>query len=356
MDSDVISELTKKLNELKYELNFDEKKKELDKIKLDLTHPNFWQNREKAERTTHRLKIIQSEIKDFDDLEKEIKEAKEAAADPELAQEMESELEKIKNDLKKIEGKTLFKGKFDQGDAIITVSAGTGGIDAQDWAQILMRMYLRYAQNKNWKASVVSIGSGEEAGIKNATIEISGDYAYGHLKVEQGVHRLVRKSPFNSQNLRQTSFALIEVIPIIPDVELPQIPENDLKIETFRARGHGGQSVNTTDSAVRITYLPTKITVSCQNERSQLQNKQTALKILKSRIYQLEHEKRKESLEREQGQIQQAKWGAQIRSYVFDPYHLIKDHRTSYEEKDIQKVLNGNLDQFILNALRKRKE
>jgi len=351
-----IEEMSKKLTDLKTELNFDTKKKELEKIKLDLTHPDFWQDREKAEKITHKLKNIQAEIKSFEDLDRKISDAKEAAADPEAASQIKDELQTIKSELKKLEEKTLFSGQFDAGEAILSISAGTGGTDAQDWAEKLLRMYLRFSQQKGWKTKIISISSGEEAGIKNATIEIAGDYAYGHLKVEQGVHRLVRKSPFNAQHLRQTSFALVEATPFVPEVTSIQIAEKDLKIETFRARGHGGQSVNTTDSAVRITHLPSRISVSCQNERSQLQNKQTALKILQSRLYQLEQEKRETSIEQERGIIQQAKWGAQIRSYVMDPYKLVKDHRTNYEEKDIQKVLDGEIESFIINALKNRKE
>ena len=202
------------------------------------------------------------------------------------------------------------------------------------------------------KAKVLSKTSGGEAGIKNASLYVSGELAYGYLKAEAGVHRLVRKSPFNSKNLRQTSFALVEVTPEVTDKEI-EIKDEDIKIDTFRASGHGGQSVNTTDSAVRITYLPAKISVSCQNERSQLQNKQTAMKILKSKIAKIKEEQKEQEIENIQGEVKTAKWGNQIRSYVFDPYRLVKDHRTNYEEKNVGKVLDGDIKQFIESFLKK---
>jgi peptide chain release factor 2 len=245
-----------------------------------------------------------------------------------------------------------FSGVYDNHDAILRLSAGAGGTDAQDWTQMLERMYLRWGERSGMKTEVIEESPGEEAGLKSATISFSGPYAFGKLKGEHGVHRLVRLSPFNSDNLRQTSFALVEALPQIDTPDEVQVDESDLRIDVYRAGGRGGQSVNTTDSAVRITHVPTGIVVAIQNERSQLQNKETAMKILRSKLAQLQIAQHKEKLSELKGPTKSAEWGAQIRNYVLHPYTLVKDTRNGYEERDAQAVLNGEIDGFIENSLK----
>jgi peptide chain release factor 2 len=241
----------------------------------------------------------------------------------------------------------LFSGEYDSGDALVTIHAGTGGTDAQDWAEILLRMYLRWADQRGFETEVLEASPGEEAGLKSATFAAKGDNAYGILKAERGVHRLVRLSPFDQAHRRHTSFAQVIVAPLLPENVDVEIDEADLRIDTYRASGAGGQHVNKTDSAVRITHIPTGIVVQCQNERSQSSNKQTALRLLKSRLVELEQERREEELAKERGAAQDIGFGSQIRSYVLQPYQLVKDHRTGHETGNTQAVLDGDLDEFI---------
>lgn len=323
--------------------------KELAQLQAQMQAPDFWQDTQAAQAVVQREAKLRARLEPWLTLQQEVEELRELAAsdDDTLTSELREQLENVRQKFATLKHDLLFSGKYDDHDAILRLHAGAGGTDAQDWAQLLQRMYLRWAERSGMKAEVLEQSAGEEAGIKSATLSISGSYAYGKLKSEHGVHRLVRLSPFNADNLRQTSFALVEVLPQIDTPEEMQIDEKDLKIDVFRAGGHGGQSVNTTDSAVRITHLPTNITVSIQNERSQLQNKETALKLLRSKLAQLQLEQHKERIDELKGPTQSAEWGNQIRNYVLHPYTLVKDTRTKYEEHDVQAVLDGRLDGFI---------
>ena len=261
---------------------------------------------------------------------------------------------KIQEGFKEYEKKALYKNKYDKNNILLSIYAGAGGDDAQDWAKILLRMYLRFCENNNFKAKVLSEMQGSEAGIKSVTLEIKGEYVHGILRSEKGVHRLVRLSPFNADHLRQTSFALVEILPIIEDNKEIKIESKDLKIDTFKSSGAGGQHVNTTDSAIRIVHLLTKISASCQSERSQQQNKEQAMKILKAKLANYYEEQKKERTKKLKGEHTSVEWGSQIRSYVLHPYKMVKDHRTKYEESDIEKVLDGDINGFIEDYLKNK--
>jgi peptide chain release factor 2 len=272
--------------------------------------------------------------------------------DESLQEELIARLRKLDDEYLKREFELMFSGAHDASSAIISIHAGAGGTDAQDWAEMLMRMFARYAERKGWTIKLLDESRGGEAGIKSATMMIEGRYVYGNLRSEAGVHRLVRQSPFNSDALRQTSFALVEVIPEINEDVSVEIRPEDLRVDTFMSGGKGGQSVNTTYSAVRIVHLPTKITVTCQNERSQTQNRETAMKILKAKLVLLKEEALAKEKQQLRGEFHSAEWGSQIRSYVLHPYKMVKDHRTEAETSDPEAVLDGNLDQFVEAYLR----
>ena len=318
----------------------------------------FWDDSEKAGKVMQDLESLREEVESFENIEakfRELWEFSEIAESEKDWDDLNKQIEVLEKKIAEIDFKTLFGGKYDRNDVILSVRSGAGGVDAQDWSEMVLRMYLRFAEKNNFKSRILEESRGQEAGIKSATIEIGGPYAYGKLKSEAGVHRLVRLSPFNSDNLRQTSFSLVEVLPVIQEmVEVP-ISEKDLRIDVFRSGGAGGQSVNTTDSAVRITHLPTGIQATCQNERSQLQNKEQAMKILKAKL----HKKKLEELEKEKNKLRgeqvSAEWGSQIRSYVLHPYKQVKDHRTKVESGDPEAVLSGNLEKFIEAFLRSDK-
>jgi len=330
-------------------------------LEWETQQSDFWTDRENAQRVSRRL----SDLKDFHGqwsaLRKEAADLLEfvklaiAEGDDASEEEVKTSLDGLLGRFEKLEFATLMDGEHDDRDAIVAVHAGAGGTDAQDWAGMLLRMYLRYAESKGWKVKMLDEHRGSEAGIKSATFSVEGRFAYGYFKAEAGVHRLVRLSPFNADQLRQTSFALLEVLPELGDLAEIKLDPKDLRIDTFLSSGHGGQSVQTTYSAVRITHLSTGIVVSCQNERSQTQNKETALRILKARlhaIYLAEREAEKKQL---RGDFASAEWGNQIRSYVLHPYQMVKDHRTKYETQDTQRVLDGDLDDFVEAYLRFRK-
>jgi peptide chain release factor 2 len=320
--------------------------------------PGFWDDQEQAakvsaehSRTQRRLDAYRKLESDVDDLEALEELAEE---DPSLGDELRDQYASVRDRLSDLELERLFSGRYDSGDAIVTVNSGAGGTDSQDWAEMLLRMLLRYAEKRGFQVEMVEASPGEEAGIKSATFIARGENAYGLYSAEKGVHRLVRISPFDSQARRHTAFAGVEVTPLVDAVSDVEIDDDDLQIDTYRASGAGGQHVNKTDSAVRITHRPTGIVVQCQNERSQSSNKATAMAMLRSKLLELEERKRQEELARERGEAQSAEWGNQIRSYVLHPYTMVKDHRTNEEMGDVQRVLDGDLDRFIRAELERR--
>lgn len=325
----------------------------LEKLLRDLRQqtadPNLWSDQARAQKLTKQQSDLESRINLWRQLEQSVFEVKELSAtgDASLESDLKKQLQLAREQYDKQKTELLFSGPYDDHNAILSIHAGAGGTDAQDWAQMLLRMYIRYCDQAGFAVTTIDQSQGEEAGIKSVTFEVSGPFAYGKLKGEHGVHRLVRLSPFNSDNLRQTSFAKAEVMPKIDQPEDVAIDEKDLKVDVYRAGGHGGQSVNTTDSAVRITHLPTGIVVAIQNERSQLQNKETAMTILRSRLAQLQLEQHSQDLKQLKGPNQSAEWGNQIRSYVLHPYKQVKDLRTRYETSDAEGTLDGNLEPFI---------
>lgn len=318
---------------------------------------NFWKDKLKAEETISKTKDIKETVLEIEDISNELKSKKELVDalkeefDTDIYNLINLELENITNKQKTLEIKTLLADEYDSFNAILEVHSGAGGVEACDWAAILYRMYIRWCEQNNYKYEELDLQKGEEAGIKSASILIKGLNAYGYLKGEKGIHRLVRISPFDSNKRRHTSFASIDITPEINTNINIEIKEEDLKIDVYRSGGAGGQSVNTTDSAVRITHLPSKIVVTCQNERSQLQNKEKALSILKAKIYMLEQEEQKKELTNIKGNKNKIDFGSQIRSYVMHPYSMVKDHRTEYETSDVYKVLDGHIDEFIKSYL-----
>ena len=312
--------------------------------------PGFWDDQQRAAKTSSEHARLTRRLERYDRLTAEADDLAELASlsseDGDL-DEVGASVDALKRELARLQEDSLFTGDYDAGDAVVSIHGGTGGTDAQDWAEILLRMYLRWAANRGFKTEVIEESPGEEAGLKSATFTVSGENAYGTLKAERGVHRLVRLSPFDQAHRRHTSFAQVIVSPLVAeDVDL-EIDDADLRIDTYRASGAGGQHVNKTDSAVRITHIPTGIVVQCQNERSQLSNRQTAMRILKSRLAEHELEKREAELARERGQVMDTGFGSQIRSYVLHPYQLVKDHRTGVEEGNAQGVLDGDLDELV---------
>ncbi|WP_407667761.1 peptide chain release factor 2 [Orenia marismortui] len=350
--------IAEKLSDLRESLDYDsleEKKKELE---FEMADPNFWDDNEKAQKVAQRLSTIKGKISDFDTLVEEQEELDlllELAIeedDQNVINEVKSRVKNLEKKLEKLELKTLLSGEYDENNALLSINPGAGGTESQDWAEMLLRMYTRWAEQHDYKVSTLEFLAGEEAGVKSVTLEVTGPYAYGYLKSEKGVHRLVRISPFDSSGRRHTSFASVDIMPEIDDNIEIEVEQSDLKIDTYRASGAGGQHVNTTDSAVRITHLPTGIVAQCQNERSQHKNKASAMKILKSKLFEYMQEKEAEKLEEIRGEHKEIAWGSQIRSYVFHPYQMVKDHRTSCETSKTNDVMDGDLDIFIESYLK----
>jgi peptide chain release factor 2 len=319
-------------------------------LEAEMGTPGFWDDQGRAARTSSEHARLSRRLERYDRLTAEANDLRElvglASEDGEL-DEVAASVGALTRELARLQEDSLFTGEYDAGDAVVSIHAGTGGTDAQDWGEMLLRMYLRWAADRGFATELVEASPGEEAGLKSATFTVQGENAYGTLKAERGVHRLVRLSPFDQAHRRHTSFAQVIVSPLVPDdVEL-DLDESDLRIDTYRASGAGGQHVNKTDSAVRITHVPTGIVVQCQNERSQLSNRQTAMRILKSRLAEHELERREAELARERGVLADTGFGSQIRSYVLHPYQLVKDHRTGMEEGNTQGVLDGNLDELV---------
>jgi peptide chain release factor 2 len=317
-------------------------------LETQMGEPGFWDDQQRAAGISTEHARLTKRLERYERLRREYEDARELLAmDGDMAAEISSSLEPLQRELERLQEDALFTGEYDAGDAVVTVHAGTGGTDAQDWTEILLRMYLRWAADRRFQTELLEASPGEEAGLKSATFTVAGENAYGILKAERGVHRLVRLSPFDQAHRRHTSFAQVIVAPLLADDVEVEINEEDLRIDTYRASGAGGQHVNKTDSAVRITHLPTGIVVQCQNERSQSSNKQTAMRLLKSRLVERAVEEREAELARERGEAQEIGFGSQIRSYVLHPYQLVKDHRTEYEAGNAQGVLDGDLDGFI---------
>jgi peptide chain release factor 2 len=311
----------------------------------------FWDDQERAAKTSAEHARAVKKVESYTALERDVADleplAEMAEEDPELAAELEDQIDSVERRLAALEEERLFSGKYDAGDALVTINAGAGGTDAQDWAEMVLRMEMRWAESRGFEVELLEASPGEEAGIKSATFRVSGENAYGLYSAEKGVHRLVRLSPFDSANRRQTSFAGLEVSPVVEDVGEIVIDDDDLQVDTYRASGAGGQHVNKTDSAVRITHKPSGIVVQCQNERSQSSNRLTAMGMLRSKLAELEERKRQEEIARERGEAQDVNFGSQIRSYVLHPYTMVKDHRTNFEMGDANRVLNGDLDGFV---------
>ena len=313
-----------------------------------MAEPGFWDDQQQAAQISSEHARLQRRLERYERLKGDYEDARELLSmDGEMAEEIATSLRPLRRELDRLQEDALFTGEYDAGDALVTIHAGTGGTDAQDWAEMLLRMYLRWAADRGFQTELLEASPGEEAGLKSATFTVKGENAYGILKAERGVHRLVRLSPFDQAHRRHTSFAQVIVSPLLAEDTAVDVDEGDLRIDTYRASGAGGQHVNKTDSAVRITHIPTGIVVQCQNERSQSSNKATAMRILKSRLVELEQEKREAELARERGAAQDIGFGSQIRSYVLHPYQLVKDHRTEYETGNTQAVLDGRLDDFI---------
>ncbi len=332
--------------------------KELKDLEAETLKEDFWQDTKHSNKVLSKIKSIKNKVSEYRKIESEIQNLKELTdltnmePDEEIAKDIIKSTKTLEKEIEKLEIATLLSGKYDANNAIVTIHPGAGGTESQDWAEMLYRMYTRWADKNRYKVTELDYLEGEEAGLKSVTFEIIGEYAYGYMKGEMGVHRLVRISPFDSGGRRHTSFASVEVLPeITDDIEIDINPD-DLRIDTYRASGAGGQHINKTSSAVRITHIPTNTVVACQSERSQIQNRETAMRMLKSKLLDLKEKEHKEKIEDLKGEQREIAWGSQIRSYVFCPYTMVKDHRTNYEVGNVEAVMDGKIDDFMESYLK----
>ncbi|WP_157406160.1 peptide chain release factor 2 [Neobacillus drentensis] len=355
-----LEKTAKKLADFRGSLDLENKEARIAELDDEMLHPDFWNDQQAAQTVISEANGLKDQVNEFYELNESFEnleltyELVKEENDDELRAELEEELQQLTGRLSQYELQLLLSEEYDKNNAILELHPGAGGTESQDWGSMLLRMYTRWAEKKGFKVETLDYLPGDEAGIKSVTLAIKGHNAYGYLKAEKGVHRLVRISPFDSSGRRHTSFVSCEVIPELNDDIQIEVRTEDLKIDTYRATGAGGQHINTTDSAIRITHLPTGVVVTCQAERSQIKNREAALKMLKSKLYQLEIERKEQELLEIRGEQKEIGWGSQIRSYVFHPYSMVKDHRTSAESGNVQAVMDGDLDQFIDAYLRSR--
>ncbi|MGO5075578.1 peptide chain release factor 2 [Clostridium sporogenes] len=350
-------ELKNTIKEIGESLDIEKLKNSISELQNKMQNPNFWSDIKEAQKITSEEKYLKDKLSKYNHLKNTIEDIiglsqMLSEEDDDMGKEILSEYKNIKEEIDRFKIETLLSGEYDRNNAIMTLHSGVGGTDAQDWTDMLFRMYTRWAEKEGFTVKIMDLLEAEDAGIKSVTLKITGEFVYGYLKGEKGIHRLVRISPFNANGKRQTSFASIEVLPELTDDQEIEIRSEDLKIDTYRAGGAGGQHVNKTESAVRITHIPTGIIVQCQNERSQHTNKETAMKVLKSRLVELKERSHKEKIEDLTGELKDMGWGSQIRSYVFHPYNLVKDHRTGAETSNVDAVMNGDINIFITEYLK----
>ncbi|RJX21774.1 MAG: peptide chain release factor 2 [Desulforudis sp.] len=346
-------DLSRRLADLEHSLDLVSKEQEISVLEKQMEAPTFWDDQENAQKVTQRLAMLRDRVESFQRLLRCFEDATvlldlgEDEDDQDTALEVQNELQVVADRVSDLELELLLSGPYDDRDAIVAMHAGAGGLEAQDWVEMLFRMFTRWAERRGFKVEVLDLLAGDEAGIKSVTFQVSGSMAYGYLRSEKGVHRLVRISPFDTGGRRHTSFASVDLMPVVDEDAEVEINPDDLRIDTFRSGGAGGQHVNKTDSAVRITHLPSGIVVSCQNERSQLANRNAAMKMLKARLLAAEIKRREEELAELRGAQMDIAWGSQIRSYVFQPYTMVKDHRTKFEKGNVNAVMDGEIDGFI---------
>ena len=348
-----LEEAKQRIQDAKAYLHIEDKQADLANLESEIANPDFWNDAEHAQQVSKQASDVRDVLERYSTacgLLEDVETAQELAEeDPEFAQEIEGNLQRLEQMLSEFEIESWFSGRFDSSDAILSIHPGSGGLEAQDWTEMLYRMYSRYADSKGWKVKVLDLVPGEGIGLDRASVQIEGRNAYGMLQSESGVHRLVRISPTDVKQRRHTTFAAVEVIPVLPDNDITvEINPGDVRVDVYRASGPGGQCVNTTDSAVRLTHIPTGIVVTCQNEKSQLQNKEAAFRVLRGRLYELEERKRQEELAALKGEKMENSFGSQIRNYVLYPYRLIKDTRSNIESGNVEAALDGDIDEFVV--------